>query len=125
MRSMAGLDTHPSFCCWARRSSAITADACRPSGYFLIWRSTQARFSGVKSKLSGWISARRRTVMTVPSIHLFAGLAATSVAQLLKDGYEIKTAFADPSGGAYIILQRASSAYLCHSSPRQTCEKMN
>ena len=51
--------------------------------------------------------------------------AAASVAQLLKDGYEIKTAFADSSGGAYIILQRGTSAYLCHSAPRQTCEKMN
>lgn len=51
--------------------------------------------------------------------------AATSVAQLLKDGYEIKTAFADSGGGAYIILQRGTSAYLCHSAPRQTCEKMN
>ncbi len=51
--------------------------------------------------------------------------ATTSVAQLLKDGYEIKTAFADTSGGAYIILQRGSSAFLCHSAPRQTCEKMN
>ena len=54
-----------------------------------------------------------------------ADQAATSVAQLLKDGYEIKTAFADTGGGAYIILQRGTSAYLCHSAPRQTCEKMN
>lgn len=54
-----------------------------------------------------------------------ADQASTSVAQLLKDGFEIKTAFADTSGGAYIILQRGTSAYLCHSAPRQTCEKMN
>ncbi len=54
-----------------------------------------------------------------------AAQAATSVAKLLSDGYEIKTAFADTSGGAYIILQRGTSAYLCHSAPRQTCEKMN
>ena len=51
--------------------------------------------------------------------------ATSSVAQLLKDGYEIKTAFADTGGGAYIILQRGTAAYLCHSAPRQTCEKMN
>ncbi len=51
--------------------------------------------------------------------------AASSVAQLLKDGYEIKTAFADASGGAYIVLQRGISAYMCHCSPRQTCEKLN
>ena len=54
-----------------------------------------------------------------------ADQASTSVAQLLKDGFEIKTAFADTSGGAYIILQRGTSAFLCHSAPRQTCEKMN
>ena len=54
-----------------------------------------------------------------------AAQAATSVAKLLSDGYEIKTAFADTSGGAYIILPRGTSAYLCHSAPRQTCEKMN
>ena len=54
-----------------------------------------------------------------------AAQAATSVAKLLSDGYEIKTAFADTAGGAYIILQRGTSAYLCHSAPRQTCEKMN
>ncbi len=54
-----------------------------------------------------------------------AAQAATSVAKLLADGYEIKTAFADTAGGAYIILQRGTSAYLCHSAPRQTCEKMN
>ncbi len=54
-----------------------------------------------------------------------AQAAATSVASLLRDGYEIKTAFADTTGGAYIILQRGTSAYLCHSAPRQTCEKMN
>ncbi len=51
--------------------------------------------------------------------------AAASVATLLRDGYEIKTAFADASGGAYIVLQRGISAYMCHSSPRQTCEKLN
>ncbi len=51
--------------------------------------------------------------------------ASGSVAQLLKDGYEVKTAFADTGGGAYIILQRGTSAFLCHSAPRQTCEKMN
>ena len=54
-----------------------------------------------------------------------AAQAATSVAKLLSDGCEIKAAFADTSGGATIILQRGTSAYLCHSAPRQTCEKMN
>ena len=54
-----------------------------------------------------------------------AAQAATSVSKLLSDGYEIKAAFADTDGGAYIILQRGTSAFLCHSAPRQTCEKMN
>jgi hypothetical protein len=47
------------------------------------------------------------------------------VRQLLVDGYEIKTGFADTSGGAYLVLQKAASAYLCHSSPNQVCEKLN
>ena len=50
---------------------------------------------------------------------------ASTVGQLLKDGYEIKTAFSDGTGGAYIVLQKGSGAYMCHSSPRQTCEKLN
>ena len=71
---------------------------------------------------------RRRLVgltLLLASASAVAAQAAASVAQLLKDGYEIKTAFADTGGGAYIILQRGTSAYLCHSAPRQTCEKMN
>ncbi len=47
------------------------------------------------------------------------------VAQHLRDGYDIKAAFYDNSGGAYLVLQRGTSAYLCHSSPNQTCEKLN
>ena len=47
------------------------------------------------------------------------------VRQLLVDGYEIKTGFSDNSGGAYMVLQKATSAYLCHSSPNQVCEKLN
>ena len=50
---------------------------------------------------------------------------ASTVGQLLKDGYEIKTAFSDGTGGAYILLQKGTGAYMCHSSPRQTCEKLN
>ena len=50
---------------------------------------------------------------------------ASTVGQLLKDGYEIKTAFSDGTGGAYIVLQKGTGAYMCHSSPRQTCEKLN
>ena len=47
------------------------------------------------------------------------------VRQLLVDGYEIKTGFADNQGGAYLVLQKITSAYLCHSSPNQVCEKLN
>ncbi len=66
----------------------------------------------------------------VATIALAAGSQARaeapmSVAQLLRDGYEIKTAFYDNGGGAYIILQRGTSAYMCHSNPSQNCEKLN
>ncbi len=49
----------------------------------------------------------------------------STVGTLLQDGYEIKTAFSDGTGGAYIVLQKGTGAYMCHSSPRQTCEKLN
>lgn len=54
-----------------------------------------------------------------------AGSEALPVARLLQDGYDIKAAFYDNAGGAYIVLQKLTSAYLCHSSPNQTCEKLN
>jgi len=49
----------------------------------------------------------------------------SQIAQRLREGYEIKAAFYDNTGGAYVILQRGTPAYLCHSSPHQTCEKLN
>ena len=54
-----------------------------------------------------------------------AAPAPLPVAQLLQQGFDIKAAFYDNSGGAYLVLQKATSAYLCHSSPNQTCEKLN
>ncbi len=60
-----------------------------------------------------------------------AGLSAASaeaqlpVAKWLSEGYEIKAAFSDNSGGAYLVLEKGTSAYLCHSSPNQVCEKLN
>lgn len=48
-----------------------------------------------------------------------------AVRQLLVQGYEIKTGFSDNNGGAYLVLQKATSAYMCHSSPNQVCEKLN
>jgi hypothetical protein len=51
-RSIAGRVSQPSCSC-ARHSSGMIALACRPSGYLVICASAQARFSGVKAKLSG------------------------------------------------------------------------
>ena len=51
--------------------------------------------------------------------------AATTIKKLVADGYEIKTGFIDPNGGAYLALQKTTSAYLCHSNPNPTCEKLN
>ena len=50
--------------------------------------------------------------------------ALSNVAAILQDGYDIKAAFYDNSGGAYIILQKGTSAYMCHSNPAH-CEKLN
>ena len=60
MARIAGSVTQPSWSC-ARHKSEITAEAWRPSGYFAISFFAQARFSGVKAKLAGCFSARRRT----------------------------------------------------------------
>ena len=66
------------------------------------------------------------TVMAVAS-----GLAAETspapspVAARLRDGYEVKAAFPDNNGGAYMVLQKGTSAYLCHSNPNPACEKLN
>ena len=51
--SIAGFVTQPPFCTCARRSNAITAEACRPAGYLAICFSTHFWFSGVNAKLSG------------------------------------------------------------------------
>ncbi len=51
--------------------------------------------------------------------------AISPVAQHLREGYEVKAAFYDNNGGAYLVLQRGTSAFLCHSSPNQSCEKLN
>lgn len=48
-----------------------------------------------------------------------------TIKRLLDDGYEIKTGFVDPNGGAYLALQKTTSAYFCHSNPNPTCEKLN
>ena len=64
-------------------------------------------------------------VALVGAVTTATAQAATTVASLLSNGYEVKTAFAGPGGDAYIILQRGTSAFMCHSAPRQTCEKLN
>lgn len=70
--------------------------------------------------LAGAAPAVAQTASGASALDKFA-----PVRQLLVDGYEIKTGFADTAGGAYLVLQKATSAYLCHSSPRQVCEKLN
>ena len=54
-----------------------------------------------------------------------APLQGAPVKRLLADGYEVKAGFADATGGAYMVLQKATSAYLCHSNPTPNCEKLN
>src|SRR5215475_6664867 len=63
--SIAFCGSQPPDCSCARHSSGITAEACRPSGYFAICCLAQARFSAVKANSFGWTSAgaRRRTDM--------------------------------------------------------------
>ncbi len=48
-----------------------------------------------------------------------------TVATCLRDGYDIRAAFSDNNGGAYIILQKGTSAFMCHSNPSPRCEKLN
>lgn len=55
----------------------------------------------------------------------FGPQASVTIKSLLADGYEIKTGFVDPNGGAYLALQKTTSAYFCHSNPTPTCEKLN
>src|SRR5580658_758715 len=64
--SIAFCGNQPPHCCWARHRIGITADCWRPSGYCAILPLAQARFSGVKAKLGGCFSARRRTLIGPP-----------------------------------------------------------
>lgn len=48
-----------------------------------------------------------------------------TVATCLRDGYDVRAAFSDNNGGAYILLQKGTSAYMCHSNPLPRCEKLN
>lgn len=48
-----------------------------------------------------------------------------TVVTCLRDGFEVRAAFSDNSGGAYILLQKGTSAYMCHSNPSPRCEKLN
>ena len=47
------------------------------------------------------------------------------VTQLLQQGYDVKTGFSDPAGTAYLVMQKATSAYLCHSGAVPACDKLN
>ncbi len=44
--------------------------------------------------------------------------------RLLEEGYDIKAAFAE-AGVPYVILQKATSAYLCRGAGATVCEKLN
>ena len=48
-----------------------------------------------------------------------------TVVTCLRDGYDVRAAFSDNNGGAYILLQKGASAYMCHSNPSPRCEKLN
>src|SRR3569833_1354192 len=63
---IAASEIQPAFCSCARHRIAITADCCRPTGNFAICCFAHARFSSVKTKLSGCCSfgAKRRTDIT-------------------------------------------------------------
>ena len=69
------------------------------------------------------VPAWAQTVTTVPTDA--SSLGGAPVKRLLQDGFEVKTGFSDNNGGAYMVLQKSTSAYMCHSNPTQTCEKLN
>src|SRR5436190_97893 len=71
---IAASETQPPACSCARQRIGITADACRPSGYFVICPFAQARFSSLNAKLPGCSSlgARRRTDIETSSLSVTA-----------------------------------------------------
>jgi hypothetical protein len=71
------------------------------------------------------VQSSNPTVTTGQPQASFGQNGAMTIKRLLEDGYEIKTGFVDPNGGAYLALQKATSAYFCHSNPNPTCEKLN
>src|SRR5882757_9520578 len=70
MARIAASETQPPLCSCTRHMIAITAEACRPGGYFSICFFAQARFSSVKAKLAACCSfgARRRTDIRFKSL---------------------------------------------------------
>src|SRR5215203_3229217 len=58
--SIAFCGSQPPACSCARHNSGITADACRPAGYFWISRAAQFSLSAVKANSWGWTSAEAR-----------------------------------------------------------------
>lgn len=83
---------------------------------------SRAALLTVAALMSSPAFAQQATVtLTAPP----GSLQGAPVKKLLADGYEIKAGFADNTGGAYMVLQKTTSAYLCHSNPTPTCEKLN
>src|SRR3954468_11559599 len=84
---MAASDTQPSCCSWTRQRMAITAEACRPAGYFAICCLANARFSSVNAKLAGWTSfgANRRTDISYLSLHTARGFRIQGIDPVLPE----------------------------------------
>src|SRR3954453_23735697 len=84
---IAASDTQPSCCSWTRQRMAITAEACRPAGYFAICCLANARFSSVNAKLAGWTSfgANRRTDISYLSLHTARGFRIQGIDPVLPE----------------------------------------
>ena len=89
-------------------------------GLLLIGMATQALAQNATS------STTQPTVTNGQHFYYsFGPQASATIKKLIADGYEIKTGFIDPNGGAYLALQKTTSAFLCHSNPNPVCEKLN
>jgi hypothetical protein len=82
-------------------------------------------YSGMARAVTGGIiflsSAQSFAANTIPE----TSLQLPPVTQLLQQGYEVKAGFFDPTGIAYIVMQKATSAYVCHSGTVPACDKLN
>src|ERR1700710_614373 len=98
MARIAASETQPPLCSCTRHMIAITAEACRPGGYFSICFLAQARFSSVKAKLAGCSSfgARRRTDI-VASVSLVVAARSVRI-------QAVNTVFPERAGGTEHVV---------------------